>query len=404
MAAGAPAQPEFRSAVWPGLGPGKELDEPSSAPGLACTTTTTYFATCWGIAWPGWRTASSTPRPMIRAPATAWSFFPATLPRAPRASADSASETWPPRSRICKLLSRRPMPLLLPALLTPVSWDRRSTASRACWRPTYQTPRSLQMNIGLQKQFWQTTLFSVDYVRNVGTHYLIGYDTNHVGDASAPEHECGVECDQQHAGREPAERGVARPPTSAGRQFADRGQLLPGAVPGASIADFASHGLDSGGQFLGGAPASLFGLTPDTGAAFPGINPLVGRNTMFFPAGRSLYSGVQVSLRTHLTNPVRGVRRRKPAVFLHPLQLSQQLCGRDRRSGPAAAGGGFQPPHRIFRLRIAGPQEPVFPGLGPGPAPRHPAGPDRASGFASAPDSLSSRQWRSRRERFSVPM
>ncbi len=34
--------------------------------------------------------------------------------------------------------------------------------------PTYQTPRSLQMNIGLQKQFWQSTLFSVDYVRNVG--------------------------------------------------------------------------------------------------------------------------------------------------------------------------------------------------------------------------------------------
>ena len=78
-------------------------------------------------------------------------------------------------------------------------------------------------------------------------------------------------------------------------------------MPGASIADFASHGLDSGGQFLAGAPASLFGLTPDTGAAFPGINPLVGRNTMFFPAGRSLYSGIQLSLRTHLTNPVRGV-------------------------------------------------------------------------------------------------
>jgi len=28
---------------------------------------------------------------------------------------------------------------------------------------------------------------------------------------------------------------------------------------------------------------------------------------MFFPAGRSLYSGLQVSIRTHLTNPVRGV-------------------------------------------------------------------------------------------------
>ena len=66
----------------------------------------------------------------------------------------------------------------------------------------YQTPRSVQMNIGFQKQIRQTTLFSVDYVRNVGTHYLIGYDTNHVGDAVAPEHQGSLERDQQHAGRE----------------------------------------------------------------------------------------------------------------------------------------------------------------------------------------------------------
>jgi hypothetical protein len=85
-------------------------------------------------------------------------------------------------------------------------------------------------------------------------------------------------------------------------------------VPGASIADFAAHGLDSGGQYLGGLPASVYGLTPigpaiiDNGAAFPGINPLVGRNTMFFPAGRSLYSGVQVSLRSQINSTMRGVR------------------------------------------------------------------------------------------------
>ena len=45
------------------------------------------------------------------------------------------------------------------------------------------------MNIGLQKQLWPSTLFTADYVRNVGTHYLIGYDTNHVGDADPPEYE-----------------------------------------------------------------------------------------------------------------------------------------------------------------------------------------------------------------------
>src|SRR5205814_3089563 len=79
-------------------------------------------------------------------------------------------------------------------------------------------------------------------------------------------------------------------------------------VPAPSIGDFANNGLDSGGQYLGGLPATLFGLTPDTGAAFPGINPLVGRNTMFFPIGRSVYSGLQVSLRSQITSPMRGVR------------------------------------------------------------------------------------------------
>jgi hypothetical protein len=172
--------------------------------------------------------------------------------------------------------------------------------------PTYQTPRSLQMNIGLQKQLWPSTLFTADYVRNVGTHYLIGYDTNHVGDATHLNTNAALNAINATLGSNPLSLGCA-PAASAGASSQTAVNCYLAAVPGASIADFAGHGLDSGGQFLAGAPASLFGLTPDTGAAFPGINPLVGRNTMFFPAGRSLYSGVQLSLRTHLTNPVRGV-------------------------------------------------------------------------------------------------
>ena len=172
--------------------------------------------------------------------------------------------------------------------------------------PTYQTPRSLQMNIGLQKQLWPSTLFTADYVRNVGTHYLIGYDTNHVGDATHLNTNAALNAINNALGSNPLSLGCA-PAASAGASSQTAVNCYLASVPGASIADFAGHGLDSGGQFLAGAPASLFGLTPDTGAAFPGINPLVGRNTMFFPAGRSLYSGVQLSLRTHLTNPVRGV-------------------------------------------------------------------------------------------------
>jgi Carboxypeptidase regulatory-like domain len=172
--------------------------------------------------------------------------------------------------------------------------------------PDYQTPRSLQMNIGLQKQLWAGTLFSVDYVRNVGTHYLIGYDTNHVGDATHLDTKAGLNAINNTLASNPLSAGCA-PAITAGGSSQSAVNCYLATVPNASIVDFASHGLDSGGQYLAGAPASQFGLTPDTGAAFAGINPLVGRNTMFFPAGRSLYSGLQVALRTHLTNPVRGV-------------------------------------------------------------------------------------------------
>ena len=208
--------------------------------------------------------------------------------------------------------------------------------------PTYQTPRSLQMNIGLQKQFWQTTLFSVDYVRNVGTHYLIGYDTNHVGDASHLNTNAALNAINNTLAANPLSAACA-PAGSAGASSQTAVSCYLAAVPGASITDFAANGLDSGAQFLGGAPASLFGLTPDTGAAFAGINPLVGRNTMFFPAGRSLYSGLQVSIAHSRHQSGAWSGRRDLAVFLHPRQLSQQPCGRARRSGPAAPGGGFQP-------------------------------------------------------------
>jgi hypothetical protein len=173
--------------------------------------------------------------------------------------------------------------------------------------PDYQTPRALQMNLGFQKQFKQATLLSVDYVRNVGTHYLLGYDTNHVGDATHLNTIAALHAINNTLNGNPLSAGCA-PALSAGSSSQTAVNCYMASVPGASIADFASNGLDSGGQFLAGAPASLFGLTPNTGAAFPGINPLVGRNTMYFPAGRSLYSGLQVSLKTHVGLMAHGVR------------------------------------------------------------------------------------------------
>jgi hypothetical protein len=183
--------------------------------------------------------------------------------------------------------------------------------------PNFQTPRSVQMNIGWQKQIRQATVFSVDYVRNVGTHYLLGFDTNHVGDATHLNTNAALNAINNTLAANKLSSACA-PAASAGASSQTAVNCYLAAVPGASIVDFAAHGLDSGGQFLAGAPASLFPsipprdetsrLTPDTGAAFPGVNPLVGRNTVFFPSGRSLYSGLQVALRSQISSPSRMVR------------------------------------------------------------------------------------------------
>jgi hypothetical protein len=48
--------------------------------------------------------------------------------------------------------------------------------------PNFQTPRSLQINIGIQQELRPGMVLSADYLRNVGTHYLLGIDENHTGD------------------------------------------------------------------------------------------------------------------------------------------------------------------------------------------------------------------------------
>ena len=48
--------------------------------------------------------------------------------------------------------------------------------------PNYRTPYSIQMNGGIQRELRPGMVLSVDYLRNVALHYLIGVDANHSGD------------------------------------------------------------------------------------------------------------------------------------------------------------------------------------------------------------------------------
>jgi len=190
--------------------------------------------------------------------------------------------------------------------------------------PNYVSPRSLQINAGLQHEIRPGMVLTADYLRNIETHTLIAIDTNHVGDA-------------RFFNLAAAQNAVAV--TTA--QFGCPGGYSAGAIncaiaAGATISSFASPqfaadgtplsgGLDSGYSSLGGFPASFTCggangtcLTQATGAAFPGINANLGANQMLFPIGYAKNTALQLSLKQHLEHPFSGARN-------FDLQVSYQL-------------------------------------------------------------------------------
>jgi hypothetical protein len=166
--------------------------------------------------------------------------------------------------------------------------------------PNYRTPYSIQMNAGVQRELRPGTVLTADYVRNVGLHFLVGYDTNHVGDArflNIPNALAAIDGTILRS-------GVSCPlATSPGSSSQAAVSCYMSQVPTASIVDFASTGLDSGTTF-GGLPAALTGLAP----AFPGQNPFLGENQMLFPIGRSVYNALLVTLRQDVKSPLRGIK------------------------------------------------------------------------------------------------
>jgi hypothetical protein len=155
--------------------------------------------------------------------------------------------------------------------------------------PNYQTPRSVQMNFGFEHQFAKGVVWNADYIRNVGTHSLLAIDVNHVGDV-------------RFFNKSIATAAIAATNGSFGgcgatASAADTNCAI---AAGATIADYAGRGLDSGASTCGGGPCPT--------AAFAGQNPNLGVNQMLFPAGRSVYNAFQTSLRANVRNPFAGVK------------------------------------------------------------------------------------------------
>jgi len=161
--------------------------------------------------------------------------------------------------------------------------------------PNYRTPRSVQMNFGIQRELRRGMVLTADYLRNISTHTLLAVDTNHVGDArflNMTAATNAINTTLAACGAGSIDAAIANCPA------------LHPAGGGATIVDFATNGLDSGYEVCGGGPCP--------NAAFGGIangangSPALGGNQMLFPIGRSVYNGLQTSLKQNMRNPFRG--------------------------------------------------------------------------------------------------
>ena len=200
--------------------------------------------------------------------------------------------------------------------------------------PNYRTPRVVHINVGVEHQFGERTFFSADYIRDIGTQYPLGIDTNHVGDSRHFNAAAALQAVNATV------TAVGCPAaTSLGSSSQAAVDCYINAIPSPSILDFARNGLDSSNAYCGPFPCPLVKAAPPPGSSLPpnvatfsGLNPLVGSNVMYFPTGRSRYDGVQLALRTSSgANPLPNVRH---------FDLSVSYTFSKYRSNVAMANGG----------------------------------------------------------------
>jgi hypothetical protein len=169
--------------------------------------------------------------------------------------------------------------------------------------PNYRTPYSIQMNAGIQREIMPGMVLSVDYLRNVNLHYLIGVDANHSGDV-------------RYFNKSAAQLAIAATLAACGSPSINAAMAsCPGLHPSSSgrgpagpatMSDFASFGLDSAADL--GISGCETGLGTSYPCAFTGINPDLGLVTFLYPIGRSVYNAMDVKLVDNVKSPLPGVK------------------------------------------------------------------------------------------------
>ena len=167
------------------------------------------------------------------------------------------------------------------------------------FNPDYQPPRSVQMNIGIQREIRRGMVLSVDFIRNVQTHYLLGIDENHAGDAryfNLTGAQAAIASTLSDCGVSSIDQGIAGCPGSLTSTTAITTPLTMG--------DFASRGLGSSTDMGGNSCYARIGHS----CAFGGINPAAPPLGFLSPVGRSVYNGLDMKWTENVNNPLRGVR------------------------------------------------------------------------------------------------
>ncbi len=202
------------------------------------------------------------------------------------------------------------------------------------YNPAYKSPRSIQMNIGIQRELRKGMVLSADFVRNVQTHYLLGVDQNHAGDiryfrkAGAQQAIASVIANcgggvSTVAGTYSA--NCVMDPSTGTNDMGTYGTASNPARP-ATMSDYAGLGLGSSLDQGGSSCLAALGYN----CAFSGVNPLAPPLGFLSPVGRSVYNGLQMKLIENVNDPFRGVRAMN-------FQVSYSLSKFENTGGGVAA-------------------------------------------------------------------
>ncbi len=162
--------------------------------------------------------------------------------------------------------------------------------------PDYKTPRSTQINVGIQRELTPGMVLSVDYVRNVTTALPLGVDVNHTGAVTSFSVSRALAAINNTVGAGCGGGTVTQATSVAAIN------CYMAANPGATFNAFSGNGLDSQGDVGGTGPCAAIG-----GCAFGGLNPNAPVTNFLVPAGISKYNALDIKLTYQKTNPFKGL-------------------------------------------------------------------------------------------------